>query len=145
MISILTPETTLLVKKITNKRLTLSRFIKYLRFSIRKKKRIIFSSCILNNIFLRHLYIHTGYLCERRHLEKTSGCCQVKSLSTRGPYICDSCSLLTNCCTSFEECISCCLKSDHVNIFLFFIKRICNQSIILFSEFIYKITYVLET
>ncbi|CAF3664627.1 unnamed protein product [Rotaria sp. Silwood1] len=54
-----------------------------------------------------------GYLCERRHLEKTNGCCQLKSSSIRGPYICDSCSSTTHCCSSFEHCISCCLKPDH--------------------------------
>ncbi|CAF4338623.1 unnamed protein product, partial [Rotaria sp. Silwood2] len=55
-----------------------------------------------------------GYLCERRHLEKTNGCCQIKSSSIRGPYICDSCSSTTHCCSSFEHCISCCLNPDHI-------------------------------
>ncbi|CAM2720415.1 unnamed protein product [Rotaria socialis] len=54
-----------------------------------------------------------GYLCERHHLEKTTGCCQILSPSTRGPHICDSCSLISHCCTSFEDCTSCCLKADH--------------------------------
>ena len=55
-----------------------------------------------------------GYLCERRHLEKKTGCCQATSSSIRGPYTCDTCSSITDCCTSFEHCISCCLKPDHV-------------------------------
>ncbi|UJR31741.1 hypothetical protein I4U23_019220 [Adineta vaga] len=55
-----------------------------------------------------------GYLCERRHLEKTDGCCQTSSSSILGPYVCDNCTLTTHCCNSFEHCISCCLKPDHV-------------------------------
>ncbi|CAF0793539.1 unnamed protein product [Rotaria sordida] len=54
-----------------------------------------------------------GYLCERRHLEKTNSCCQIQSSSIRGPYICDSCLLTTHCCSLFEHCISCCLNPDH--------------------------------
>ncbi|CAF3505876.1 unnamed protein product [Adineta steineri] len=54
-----------------------------------------------------------GYVCERRHLEKIDGCCQTTSSSILGPYICDTCSSTTRCCSSFEHCISCCLKPDH--------------------------------
>ncbi|CAF1075101.1 unnamed protein product [Adineta ricciae] len=54
-----------------------------------------------------------GYLCQRRHLDKTNGCCQTISSSILGPYICDNCTLSTYCCNSFEHCISCCLKPEH--------------------------------
>ncbi|CAF1615883.1 unnamed protein product, partial [Adineta ricciae] len=54
-----------------------------------------------------------GYLCQRRHLDKTNGCCQTISSSILGPYICDNCTLSTYCCNSFEHCVSCCLKPEH--------------------------------
>jgi len=75
-----------------------------------------FFSDILNNSFS-----YLGYICERRHLEKTSGCCQTTSSSILGPYKCDTCTSKTHCCASFEHCISCCLKPDHVLSFVFFL------------------------
>jgi len=64
--------------------------------------------------FLNNSFLSLGYLCERRHLEKTTSCCQTTSPSILGPYICDTCSSTSHCCSSFEHCISCCLKPDHV-------------------------------
>lgn len=80
----------------------------------------------LSNIELRHsdrktpftvdvCFPSLGYLCERRHLEKTDGCCQTTSSSIRGPYVCDSCTLSSHCCSSFEHCVSCCLRPDYVS------------------------------
>ena len=84
-------------------------------------------------------YSFLGYLCQRRHLDKTNGCCQTISSSMLGPYICDNCTLSTYCCNSFEHCISCCLKPEHVwrDVF-YFAKLILN----IFSEFIFNITFV---
>ena len=82
--------------------------------------------------------IFSGYLCERRHLEKTDGCCQTAQSSILGPYICDTCSLKTHCCGSFEHCISCCLKPDHVGS-IFIINSINFYSS---SVFIFKIIFV---
>lgn len=80
---------------------------------IREKKYSISSNRFF--LYTSHSFsFDVGYICERRHLEKTSECCDTTSVSIQGPFICDNCTKTNQCCSSFEHCISCCLKPEHV-------------------------------
>lgn len=48
---------------------------------------------------------HTGYVCDALSLDPRSHCCRVK----REQYSCQGCNLVSQCCNSYEYCVSCCL------------------------------------
>ncbi|KAL8227806.1 hypothetical protein R6Q57_015390 [Mikania cordata] len=56
---------------------------------------------------------HTGYVCDALSLDPKSHCCRVK----RDQYSCQGCNLVSQCCKSYEYCVSCCLNPErtHVN------------------------------
>lgn len=54
-----------------------------------------------------------GYICQRKELVPSSGCCDstISSVSVKR-YSCDTCNSGSNCCSIYEYCISCCMHPD---------------------------------
>lgn len=51
-----------------------------------------------------------GFLCNRKQLNTTSGCCLVHPHSH--PFDCGNCDRDTQCCSAYEHCVSCCLGTE---------------------------------
>eukprot|EP00897_Mesotaenium_endlicherianum_P006209 jgi/Mesen1/5616/ME000282S04778 len=51
-----------------------------------------------------------GYVCARRELNMSSGCC---GPSHREQFACRACNASTQCCELYESCVSCCQDPSH--------------------------------
>jgi len=49
-----------------------------------------------------------GYVCARRDILSSTGCCNPKGASSHR-YACNECNSLSGCCKLYEHCISCCM------------------------------------
>jgi len=58
----------------------------------------------------RYVADDKGYICHRKDLNATTGCCTTNSNSQR--FYCNTCDLETSCCVLFEICVSCCMGSE---------------------------------
>lgn len=54
---------------------------------------------------------HTGYVCDALSLDSRSHCCRVK----KDQYSCQGCNLVSQCCKSYEYCVSCCLNPERTH------------------------------
>lgn len=54
-----------------------------------------------------------GYVCPRAAVLRT-GCCDTNCSQTER-HVCRDCDLLAQCCSSYELCISCCLRPEQVS------------------------------
>lgn len=50
-----------------------------------------------------------GFVCPRTALNPATGCCD----TTASAFSCATCDVAAQCCTSYEHCVSCCLKPGH--------------------------------
>jgi hypothetical protein len=50
-----------------------------------------------------------GFVCPRTSLNPASGCCD----GGGSAFSCATCDVAAQCCTSYEHCVSCCLKPGH--------------------------------
>eukprot|EP00892_Ulva_mutabilis_P008533 jgi/Ulvmu1/6051/UM027_0029.1 len=54
-----------------------------------------------------HIVDSSGYVCSRTDLDFLSGCC-----SDGQAHSCDTCHVEDQCCSSYEHCVSCCLRPE---------------------------------
>lgn len=54
---------------------------------------------------------HTGYVCDALSLDPKTHCCRVK----KDQYSCQGCNLVSQCCNSYEYCVSCCLNPERTH------------------------------
>lgn len=50
-----------------------------------------------------------GFVCTLENLDWTTGCCKT-GLSEDAPFSCRTCDAASNCCDTFEYCVSCCIS-----------------------------------
>lgn len=55
---------------------------------------------------------YTGYVCDALSLDHKTHCCRVK----REQYSCQGCNLVSQCCNSYEYCVSCCLNPERTDL-----------------------------
>jgi len=70
-----------------------------------------------------------GYVCERDSLLGT-GCCNTNS--SLGRFDCSTCDLKIECCSQYENCISCCLRREQKPILQQFLKQAAENNNVLF-------------
>ncbi|KAI3498108.1 hypothetical protein L1887_33859 [Cichorium endivia] len=76
-------------------------------FAIRKDISFLETQICRTTVQGRYLITdHTGYVCDALSLDPKSHCCRLK----KDQYSCQGCNLVSQCCNSYEYCVSCCLN-----------------------------------
>lgn len=52
-----------------------------------------------------------GYICSRKDIDISNGCCLISSNATKR-FDCNLCDLEFSCCKEYEFCVSCCLSPE---------------------------------
>ncbi|CAH1425057.1 unnamed protein product [Lactuca virosa] len=82
-------------------------------FAIRKDTSFLETQICRTTVQGRYLITdHTGYVCDALSLDPKSHCCRLK----RDQYSCQGCNLVSQCCNSYEYCVSCCLNPQRTQI-----------------------------
>lgn len=81
-------------------------------FAIRKDISFLEPQICRTTVQGRYLIAdHTGYVCDALSLDSRSHCCRVK----KDQYSCQGCNLVSQCCKSYEYCVSCCLNPERTH------------------------------